>query len=668
VRDCSYDREQGKFNIRAFNSASGTEMEEQFDNVVCCTGHFSTPNVPDFEGLDTFTGRALHAHDFRDAEQFKDQHILVIGTSYSAEDIASQCYKYGVKSVTLSWRSNPMSFSWPDNFRTVPLLQKVSGRTCTFKDGTSVDVDAIIFCTGYKHHFPFMRPDLQLKTANRLYPDSLYEGVVWPSNPGMFYLGMQDQWLTFNMFDAQAWYVRDVILGRIALPDRAAMERKWATWRAKEENLESTDEACIRFQADYVKHLIQQTDYPLFDIEGVIQAFLDWEHHKHENIMTFRDKSHRSVMTGTMAPKHHTPWLKAFDDSIDCYVNENRKSTDSHLAVRMPFPGTIPDGFTQDPTEPAWDPSVHLQLEAPSFLKTLTQDSRLCNWSKFPAPAVLEDEDEFPGLACSAPFRILSDEGVRVIREIVNNNEINSHTFERTPKLLRGLAYRSKFIRDFLYSEEVFSHMEKMSRTPMNPHGVLMHGAQINFGVGTANGGSDRPVDDWHLDSVPYVLVVLLSDAAEFEGGETKIARYRKAEDAVQDIKNKAIPNELVETLRLPGAGYAMLMQGSKVPHKIMPVTKGLRLSLVNSYMSRDVFEEDRTFYRLSKIQDPGHVHPVEIARHYAWRVQGQLDYLLQENMWGKTDKVLQILDDSSEELKRTHRLITGTLEEQPPY
>jgi len=123
-----------------------------------------------------------------------------------------------------------MSFSWPEKFKTVPLLQRVNGRTCTFKDGTSMDVDTIIFCTGYKHHFPFMRRDLQLKTSNRLWPDSLYEGVVWPTHPNLFYLGMQDQWFTFNMFDAQAWYARDVILGRIALPDIPGMEKEWQKW------------------------------------------------------------------------------------------------------------------------------------------------------------------------------------------------------------------------------------------------------------------------------------------------------------------------------------------------------------------------------------------------------------------------------------------------------
>ena len=57
----------------------------------------------------------------------------------------------------------------------------------------------------------------------------------------------------------------------------------------------------------------------------MVQCFLEWEHNKHEDVMTFRDKSHASLMTGgPRAPKHHTPWLKAFDDSVKCYVEDNR--------------------------------------------------------------------------------------------------------------------------------------------------------------------------------------------------------------------------------------------------------------------------------------------------------------------------------------------------------
>ena len=59
----------------------------------------------------------------------------------------------------------------------------------------------------------------------------------------------------------------------------------------------------------------------MFDIEEVVQLFLEWEHNKHHDIMGFRNYPHRSVMTGTMAPVHHTPWLQALDDSMECYLN-----------------------------------------------------------------------------------------------------------------------------------------------------------------------------------------------------------------------------------------------------------------------------------------------------------------------------------------------------------
>ena len=124
-----------------------------------------------------------------------------------------------------------MGFHWPDNFTTVPLLTKVEGRKCTFKDGSTAEVDAIIMCTGYKHHFPFMAPNLRLSTPNVLWIDTLHEGIVWPTNHQLFYIGMQDQWFTFNMFDAQAWYARDVVLGAIALPDAQTMAEEWAHWR-----------------------------------------------------------------------------------------------------------------------------------------------------------------------------------------------------------------------------------------------------------------------------------------------------------------------------------------------------------------------------------------------------------------------------------------------------
>lgn len=313
------EAEGHKFSVTSRNLPSGTESTEVFDYVICASGHFSTPNVPEFEGFENFKGRVLHAHDFRDALEFKDQDILIIGTSYSAEDIGSQCWKYGAKSITVSHRTAPMGYKWPDNWQEVPLLTKVVGNKAHFKDGTTKDVDAILLCTGYIHHFPFMEENLCLRTTNRLASTNLYKGVAWVDNPNLFYLGMQDQWFTFNMFDAQAWWARDVIMGRIKTPSKAEMQADVKDRIAREDALED-DYGCIWYQGDYTLELIKETDYPTFDVEGACQAFKAWKGHKVADIMTFRDNAYKSVITGTMAPEHHTPWKDALDDSLGVYL------------------------------------------------------------------------------------------------------------------------------------------------------------------------------------------------------------------------------------------------------------------------------------------------------------------------------------------------------------
>ncbi|WP_189350334.1 NAD(P)/FAD-dependent oxidoreductase [Mesorhizobium sp. M1E.F.Ca.ET.045.02.1.1] len=320
VRYVTWSPETRKFTVRVHDLPKDRSYSEEFDHVVVASGHFSTPNVPEFPGFDTFNGRILHAHDFRDAREFIGQDILIVGTSYSAEDIGSQCWKYGCKSVTVSHRTEPMGFKWPPNWKEVPLLTKVEGNIATFKDGSTATVNAIILCTGYKHHFPFMPDDLRLRTANRLATADLYKGVVYVHNPTLFYLGMQDQWYTFNMFDAQAWWVRDAILGRIKVPASkneliADVEKRVAAEDAGEDSYDA-----IRYQGDYVKELIAETDYPSFDVDGANEAFFQWKKHKIKDIMGFRDNSYKSVMTSSMAPKHHTPWKDALDDTMQSYL------------------------------------------------------------------------------------------------------------------------------------------------------------------------------------------------------------------------------------------------------------------------------------------------------------------------------------------------------------
>ena len=49
------------------------------------------PFIPEYEGMNSFPGRIMQSHDIRDAEEFRGKDVIILGSSYSAEDVALQC-------------------------------------------------------------------------------------------------------------------------------------------------------------------------------------------------------------------------------------------------------------------------------------------------------------------------------------------------------------------------------------------------------------------------------------------------------------------------------------------------------------------------------------------------------------------------------------------------
>jgi trimethylamine monooxygenase len=317
VKEVKYNGNQ--FEVSALNKKNNTITSNNYDYLIVASGHFSVPYIPEYEGMKSFPGRILHGHDFRDAEEFRNKDVVVLGSSYSAEDIALQCYKYGAKSVTIGYRHNPMGFKWPDGMKEVHYLDRLEGNKAIFKDGHEQNADAIILCSGYLHHFPFLDESLKLKTVNRLYPPKLYKGVVWQNNHKLMYLGMQDQFHTFNMFDCQAWFARDVIMGKMKMPKDEDINNDINKWVLEEEALRDPIQM-IDFQTEYTKDLHSLSDYPTIDFELIRKHFKVWEHHKEEDIMTYRNNSFSSAVTGTVAPIHHTSWAEAMDDSMETFM------------------------------------------------------------------------------------------------------------------------------------------------------------------------------------------------------------------------------------------------------------------------------------------------------------------------------------------------------------
>ena len=355
VRDVVFNEDTDTFSV-CVKDLQGDRVEEprEFDYVIVCTGHFSVPHVPDFAGVERFPGRVMHAHDFRDANEFAGKTLLLIGSSYSAEDIALQCIKYGASKVIITWRSQPMGFNWPPEVEERPLIQRFEGKTAHFKDGSKADVDVVLMCTGYLHSYPFLRShsdtglvlgtnhccreSLRLKSSNVLYPPGLYKGIVWEEggNSRLLYCGAQDQYYTYTMFDVCGLWAVKLILGDIKLPSKEDREASWRGWVARNKALADCHQE-IDFQTDFVMDLVKDcgADYPYNPDVG--EMFHTWEGHKHDDILSYRDQSFPSKYTGNMfhfllsadhglagtpSPVHHSTFMTALDDSLQTFMNK----------------------------------------------------------------------------------------------------------------------------------------------------------------------------------------------------------------------------------------------------------------------------------------------------------------------------------------------------------
>ncbi|KXJ25606.1 flavin-containing monooxygenase FMO GS-OX-like 8 [Exaiptasia diaphana] len=323
VRHVTYNDDTDDFSVVVKNLPEDKDLPAQrFDYVIVATGHFSVPNIPYFEGIDQFPGRIIHSHDLRNASQFKGDRILVVGDSFSGVDIAIQTLKYGAKNVIISYRTSALGYKWPSEIEERPLLNKVEGNTVHFKDGSSAEVDSIILCTGYRHHFPFMEESLRLKASDKetWYPPGLYKGVLWypRGNNKLMYIGMQNQLYVFTMFDIQAKWALEYIVGDREVPDKKTMEADVDNWNQRLNEVGDVI-GILDFQTEYVKLLAEEVKYGCdVDCAHMIKHELVYSV---DHPLSYKDTCYVSNHSGVKSIKHHTSFMEAFDDSIETFLD-----------------------------------------------------------------------------------------------------------------------------------------------------------------------------------------------------------------------------------------------------------------------------------------------------------------------------------------------------------
>ncbi|QEU93667.1 NAD(P)/FAD-dependent oxidoreductase [Streptomyces kanamyceticus] len=75
--------------------------------VVVATGYNHTPHLPDWPGLDTYSGELLHASAYRNPAPFAGKDVLVVGVGNTGAEIAVDLVEGGASRVRLAVRTAP---------------------------------------------------------------------------------------------------------------------------------------------------------------------------------------------------------------------------------------------------------------------------------------------------------------------------------------------------------------------------------------------------------------------------------------------------------------------------------------------------------------------------------------------------------------------------------
>jgi dimethylaniline monooxygenase (N-oxide forming) len=253
---------------------------------------------PAFPGAESFTGTQMHAHSYIDNSIFVGKRVVVLGMGNSAMDIAVESsyvaertylaarrgvwiipkYVFGrpvdqirndpripfkirqriTQQLIRSYAGPPERYGLPKpdhrmgeahptisgrildriqhgTITPKPNIEQFDGARVRFVDGSEVEADVVVYCTGYKITFPFFDEDFISAPENHI---ELFRRVFHPGIPNVFFIGLlQPLGAIMPLAEAQGAWVGDYLVGDYALPSeadmRADVEADQAAMRAR---------------------------------------------------------------------------------------------------------------------------------------------------------------------------------------------------------------------------------------------------------------------------------------------------------------------------------------------------------------------------------------------------------------------------------------------------
>lgn len=185
--------------------------------------HFFLPSIPEIPGLESFPGRVIHSHVYREPETFMGEGVVVVGAGQSGRDLIIDLADHA-REVFLSNRGNPLTCPLPSNILELPAIKELhSDGGVVFSNGETRKADSIILATGYLYSFPFLSEEsgLQVLEGKRVFP--LYKHTINARHPSSAIIGVNFGILPFPLFDLQVRWVLSVWMGEKTLPSEEEM-------------------------------------------------------------------------------------------------------------------------------------------------------------------------------------------------------------------------------------------------------------------------------------------------------------------------------------------------------------------------------------------------------------------------------------------------------------
>lgn len=128
------------------------------------------------------------------------------------------------------------------------------------------------------------------------------------------------------MLDVLAFYLKDVITGKITLPSTDDQKAWIDKWSERESNFTGYPDM-VNCQGDYIKEVMDEgVSYPKkWDVDRTNANFMKWMNDKVENIMEFRNKTFVSAVTDVESLVPKVKWFDNHESSVESFLSNGQE-------------------------------------------------------------------------------------------------------------------------------------------------------------------------------------------------------------------------------------------------------------------------------------------------------------------------------------------------------